>query len=197
MNHGDGGFGPGGGGGGEAEGEFDVVTKGQHVRAGWAGAEPGFFGDQQTRADAPGHRVAAGCQGAGLFKILADGPEGAGQRPGNRLGDFLKFSSRVDQEGGDRAGGVLGGRCQQGFQVFRREDGVIVDNKEMGEVGKLFEGQLSGGGEAAAKTEIFSRGDELARKGEFFGGLNGGGVGAVVTDDGGERADGLAIQGSK
>jgi len=195
MNHGDGGFGPGGGSGREAEGEFDVVAEGQHVGAGWAGAEPSFFGDQQTRADAPGHRVAAGFQGSGHFKILADGPEGSGQRPGNRFGNFLKFSSRVDQEGGDRTGGVFGGRGQQGFQIFWCEHGVIVDNQQMGEVGKFFEGELTGGGEAAAKTEIFAGGDELAREGGFFDGLDGGGVGAVVADHDREGADGLAVKG--
>jgi hypothetical protein len=79
MNHGDGGFGPGGGGGGEAKGEFDVVAEGEHVGAGRSGAEPGFFIDEQTGADAPGHRVASGGQGAGLIEILANGPESAGQ----------------------------------------------------------------------------------------------------------------------
>jgi len=195
VDDGDGGFGPGGGGGGKAEREFDIVTKGQHVGAGGAGAEPSFFGDQQTRADAPGHRVAAGRQGAGLFKILADGPEGAGQRPRNGLGNFLKSSFSIYQEGGDRAGGVFGGRGQQGFQIFWHEDGIIVDNQEMGEFGKLLQGILAGGGESPAKAEIFSGGDELARKGGFFSGLDGGGVGAVVADDGRKRANGLAMEG--
>ena len=40
VDDGDGRFGPGGGGGREAEGKFDVVTKGQHVRTGWTGAQP-------------------------------------------------------------------------------------------------------------------------------------------------------------
>jgi len=195
VDDGDGGFGPGGGGGGEAEGEFDVVAKGQHVGAGWAGAEPSFFGDQQTRADAPGHRVAAGRQGAGFIKILADGAKSAGQRPRNGLGNFLKFSGLIDQKRGDRAGGVFGGRGQQGFQIFWREDGIIVDDQEMGEFGKFFQGILAGGGKSPAKAEIFAGGDELAREGGFLGGLDGGGVGAVVTDDGGEGADGLAVEG--
>jgi len=195
VDDGDGGFGPGGGSGGKAEGEFNVVTESQHVRAGWAGAEPSFFGDQQTRADAPGHRVAAGCQGSGLFKILADGPEGAGQRPGNRLGNFLKFSGLIDQKRGDRAGGVFGGGGQQGFQVFRREDGVVVDNQEMGEVGEFFNGKSASGGESAAETEIFAGGDELARKRRLFSNLDRLRVGAIVANHGGERADGLAVEG--
>ena len=78
MNDGDGGSSPGGGGGGQAEGEFDVVSEGQHIRTGWTGTKPSLFANEQTGADAPGHGVAAGRQGSGLFEILAYGAKSAG-----------------------------------------------------------------------------------------------------------------------
>jgi len=112
VNDGDGGFGPGGGGGGKAEGEFDVVAEGQHVRAGRPSPEPNMLGNKQAGADAPGHGVAAGRQSPGLVQILADGTESTGQRPGNRLGNFLQLSGLIDQKRGDGAGGVLGGGGQ-------------------------------------------------------------------------------------
>ena len=88
----DGGFGPGGGSGGEAEGKFDVVAVGDHVGAGWASAEPSRAIGEETRADAPGHGVASGGEGSGGDEVLADGAEGAGERPGGGFGNFLKFS---------------------------------------------------------------------------------------------------------
>ena len=92
VGDGDGGFGPSGGGGGEAEGKFDVVAVGDHVGAGWASAEPSGSIGEETRADAPGHGVASGGEGAGGGEVLADGAEGAGERPRSGFGSFLKFS---------------------------------------------------------------------------------------------------------
>ena len=92
VGDGDGGFGPSGGGGGEAEGKFDVVAVGDHVGAGWASAEPSGAIGEETRADAPGHGVASGGEGSGGDEVLADGAEGAGERPRSGFGNFLKFS---------------------------------------------------------------------------------------------------------
>lgn len=79
MSDSDGGFGPSGGGGGEAEGKLDVVAVGDHVGAGWASTEPSGAIGEETRADAPGHGVASGGEGAGGDEVLADGAEGAGE----------------------------------------------------------------------------------------------------------------------
>jgi hypothetical protein len=65
----------------------------------------------------------------------------------------------------------------------------------MGEVGKFFEGELAGGGESAAKAEVFAGRDELAGERGIFGCFECGGVGAVVADDGGERVDRLVVEG--
>ena len=154
-----------------------------------------FFGDQQTGADAPGHRVADRGQAARLFKVLADGTEGAGEGPGDRFGDFLELAGGIDEEWRHGASGVFVCGGEEGFEVFGRKDGVVVDHEEMGEVGKLFEGPLGGGGESAAKAEIFSRGGELARKGRFFGCFDRFRVRAVVANHGGDGADGLAMEG--
>ena len=88
----DGGFGPSGGGGGEAEGKFDVVPVGDHVGAGWTSAKPSGAIGEEAGPDAPGHGVASGGEGSGGDEVLADGAEGAGERPRSGLGNFLKFS---------------------------------------------------------------------------------------------------------
>ena len=134
MNHGDGGFGPGGGGSGKAKGEFNVVPEGEHVGAGRTGAEPGFFGDQQTGADAPGHRVADRGQAARLFKVLADGTEGAGEGPGDRFGDFLELAGGIDEEWRHGASGVFVCGGEEGFGVLGCQDGVVIDHEDLGEV---------------------------------------------------------------
>ena len=92
VGDGDGGFGPSGGSGREAEGKFDVVPVGDHVGAGWASAEPSGAIGEEAGADAPGHGVASGGEGSGGGEVLADGAEGAGERPGGGFGNFLKFS---------------------------------------------------------------------------------------------------------
>jgi len=152
MNHGDGGDGPGGGSGGEAKGEFNVVAKGQHVGAGRASAEPGRAIDEQAWTNAPGHRIAAGCQGSGLVKVLAYGAKGSGEGPRDRLGHHLEFAGDIDQKRGDGTGRVFGGGGEEGFEVLGGQDGVVIDHEELGEIGKLFEGSLGGGGESAAKA---------------------------------------------
>jgi len=90
---------------------------------------------------------------------------------------------------------VLGGGGEEGFEVFGRKDGVVVDHEEMGEIGKPSEGPFGGGGKSAAKAKIFFRGDELARKWGGLGGCNGRGVGAVVANHRRDGADGLAVEG--
>ena len=67
----------------------------------------------------------------------------------------------------------------------------------MGEVGEFLEGKLGGGGETAAKAEILSWGNKFAGQRGLFCGLGGGGVGPIVADHGGERADRLAVEGFK
>ena len=65
----------------------------------------------------------------------------------------------------------------------------------MGEVGKLFESQLAGGGESAPEAEVFTGGNDVAWERGVFAGLYGGGVGAVVADHSRDGADGLAVEG--
>ena len=62
----------------ERKGEFNVVAESEHVGAGRASTEPGRAIDEQAWTNAPGHRIAAGCQGSGLVEVLANGPK----RPG-------------------------------------------------------------------------------------------------------------------
>jgi hypothetical protein len=100
----------------------------------------------------------------------------------------------VDQKGGNRAGGVFGIGGQQGFQIFGREDGVVIHHEEMGEVREPSEGELAGGSESATKAEILAGGDELAGKRGFFGRLDRSGVGPIVADHGAERTDRLALE---
>ena len=195
MNHGDGGLGPGGGGGRETKGKFHVVAKGQHVRAGWAGAEPGALIHQQTRADAPCHGVSVRCQQACLLQILAGRTKGAGQRPGNWFRHFLKFAGGIDQERRYAASGVFSGRGQQFLEILGAKDSIVVDDQEISQVRKFFEGMMPGGGEAAPEAEVFAGRNHFAREGGIFTGLCGGGVGAIVANHHGVRWKGLAVEG--
>jgi hypothetical protein len=68
----------------------------------------------------------------------------------------LKFSFGIDEERSDRAGGVLFHRGEKSGEVGWGENGVVIDNEEVSEGGKLFEGVLACKGEAATKTQIFS-----------------------------------------
>jgi hypothetical protein len=156
VDDGDGGVGPSGGGGGEAEGEFDVVPEGEHVGAGRAGAEPGRAIDEQARTYAPGHRIAAGDQGLGLFEVLANRPKRPGQEPRDRLGYLLKLAGGIDQKRSDGASRVFVCGGEEGFEVFGGQDGVVIHHEEMGEVGKLSEGPFGGGGESAPEAEVLA-----------------------------------------
>ena len=88
---------------------------------------------------------------------------------------------------------VCGG--EEGLEVFGRKDGVVVDDEEMGEVGKLFEGPLGGGGKSAPEAEVFAGGDEFAREGRFFACFDRFRVRAVVANHSGDGADCLAVEG--
>ena len=79
VGDGDGWFGPSGGSGGEAEGKFDVVAVSDHIGAGWASAEPSGAIGKKAGADAPGHGVASGGEGAGGGEVFAYGAEGTGE----------------------------------------------------------------------------------------------------------------------
>jgi hypothetical protein len=63
---------------------------------------------------------------------LAHGPKGAGEWPRGGFGSFLKFSLRIDKERGDRAGGVLFHGGEKSGEVGGGEDGVVIDNEEVG-----------------------------------------------------------------
>jgi hypothetical protein len=89
----------------------------------------------------------------------------------------------------------LGGGGEEGLKVLGRKDGVVIDDEEMGEVGKLFEGSLGGGGESAPEAEIFAGGGEVARKGGIFGCFDRFRVRTVVANHGGDGADVLAVEG--
>ncbi len=152
----DGGVGPRGGGGGETERKFDVVAEGQHVRTRRPSTKPSLLVDQQTGAETPGHRVATGRQSLSFFKVVAGGTEGAGQRPGDGFGNFLKLFGRVDQKRGDEAGRVFDRRGQQRFKILGCEDGIIVHDQQVREIGKSFEGELAGDGESAPEAEVLA-----------------------------------------
>ena len=87
---------------------------------------------------------------------MADGPKGTGERPRGGFGSFLKFSFGVDEERSDRAGGVLFHGGEKSGEVGGGENGVVINNEEVSEGGKFFEGVLASKGEAATKAEVFS-----------------------------------------
>jgi hypothetical protein len=87
---------------------------------------------------------------------LADGSKGAGERPRDGFGSFLKFSFGIDEERSDRAGGVLFYGGEKGGEVGGGENGVVIDNEEVGQRGKFFESVLATKGETATKAEVFS-----------------------------------------
>ena len=62
---------------------------------------------------------------------MAHGTKGAGERPRDGFGSFLKFSFGIDEEGSDRAGGVLFHRGEKGGEVGWGEDGVVINNEEV------------------------------------------------------------------
>ena len=152
----DGGFGPGGGGSGKAEGEFNVVPEGEHVGAGRAGTEPGRAINEQAWTNAPGHWKAAGGQGSGLVEALANGPKSPGQGPRDRLGHLLELAGKIDQKRSDGTGGVCVCGGEEGFEVLGGQDGVVVGHEDVGEIRKLFEGPLGGGGKSAPEAEVLA-----------------------------------------
>ena len=68
----------------------------------------------------------------------------------------MKFSFGIDEERSDRAGGVLFHGGEEGGEVGGGEDGVVIDNEEVSQRGKLFKRVLASKGEAATKAEVFS-----------------------------------------
>jgi hypothetical protein len=87
---------------------------------------------------------------------LAHGTKGSGERPRGGFGSFLKFSFGIDEERSDRAGGVLFHKGEKSGEVGWGENGVVIDNEEVSQRGKFFEGVLAGKGETATKAEVFS-----------------------------------------
>ena len=87
---------------------------------------------------------------------MAHGTKGSGERPRDGFGSFLKFSFGIDEERGDRAGGVLFHRGEKSGEVGGGENGVVINNEEVSEGGELFEGVLACKGETATKAEVFS-----------------------------------------
>lgn len=87
---------------------------------------------------------------------MAHGAKGAGKRPRGGFGSLLKFSFGIDEERSDRAGGVLFHRGEESGEVGGGENGVVINNEEVSEGGKFFEGVLASKGEAATKAEVFS-----------------------------------------
>ena len=87
---------------------------------------------------------------------MAHGAKGAGERPRDGFGSFLKFSFGIDEERSDRAGGLLFHRGEESGEVGGGENGVVIDNEEVSQRGKLFKGVLASKGETATKAEVFS-----------------------------------------
>ena len=87
---------------------------------------------------------------------MADGTKGAGERPRDGFGSFLKFSFRIDEERSDRACGVLFQRGEKSCEIGGGENGVVINNEEVGEGRKFFQGVLASKGETATKAEVFS-----------------------------------------
>jgi hypothetical protein len=75
---------------------------------------------------------------------LADGAKGAGERPRDGFGSFLKFSFRIDEERSDRACGVLFHRGEKGGEVGGGEDGVVINNEKVSKRGEFLDRVLAG-----------------------------------------------------
>ena len=74
------------------------------------------------------------------------------------------------------------------------QNGVVIHHQKMCKIGKLLEGQLTGGGESAAETKIFAGREDFAREGGVLGGFHRGRVGAVITNYDGDGANGLVMK---
>ena len=90
---------------------------------------------------------------------------------------------------------MLGGGSEKEPKIARRQNGVVIHHQKMCQTGKLFEGQMTGSGESAAETKIFSGREDFARQRRVAGGFHGGRIGAVITNHGGDWANGLAVEG--
>jgi hypothetical protein len=56
----------------------------------------------------------------------------------------LKFSFGIDEERGDRAGGLLFHGGEKGGEVRGGKDGIVIDNEEVSQGGEFFDGVLAG-----------------------------------------------------
>lgn len=68
----------------------------------------------------------------------------------------MKFSFRIDEERSDRAGGLFFHGGEKGGEVGGGENGIVINNEEVSQGGKLFERVLASKGKTATKTEVFS-----------------------------------------
>ena len=68
----------------------------------------------------------------------------------------MKFSFAINEERSNRAGGLLFHGGEKGGEVGGGKDGVVINNKEVSQRGKLFECVLASKGETAAKAQVFS-----------------------------------------
>ena len=87
---------------------------------------------------------------------MAHGPKGAGKRPRDGFGSFLKFSFGINEERSNRAGGLLFHRGEKSGEVGGGEDGVVIDDEEVSQRGEFFERVLASKGKTATKAEVFS-----------------------------------------
>jgi len=69
---------------------------------------------------------------------LADGTKGAGERPRDGFGSFLKFSFGINEERSDRAGGVLFHGGEKSGEVGGGENGIVINNEEVSHGGEFF-----------------------------------------------------------
>ena len=88
-------------------------------------------------------------------------------------------------------GGGLAAAGQLAFEKFPDLSHLLVVDDDTILAPKDLESLLA----SATKAQIFSRGNEFAMEGGLFGGIDGGGVGAVVADHGGDWAQGLEVEG--
>jgi len=107
----------------------------------------------------------------------------------------LKFSFGINEERSNRSGGVLFLGGEESGEVGGRENGVVINNEEVGEGGKLFECVLASKGETATKAEVFPWRKVVRRKGGIFYRVGGSGVGPVIAYNGGSWAKGLRGEG--
>jgi hypothetical protein len=106
----------------------------------------------------------------------------------------LQHPGGIDKERGYCTDLVFFGRVQHGLEVSWREDGVIVDHQEMGQVGIFRQSLFSCKGKTSTKTQIFFRGKKLKRNGGSARESQGGWIRAVIRDHHGDRRKSLPLQ---